>query len=70
MTKPGLPRTIPLGIPTDWTPEQALAVFEILDDIREKIWAYYRQPISDLLRQQHQPVLLDPGAPSPDDLSF
>ena len=24
-------------IPTTWTPEQALAVFELIDDLREKL---------------------------------
>jgi hypothetical protein len=28
----GLPRAIPLPIPTYWTPEQAIAVFELVDD--------------------------------------
>jgi len=33
---PGLPLTINFKIPADWTPEQALAVFELLDDLRVK----------------------------------
>ena len=36
---PGLPLTINFKIPADWTPEQALAVFELLDDLRDQIGA-------------------------------
>jgi hypothetical protein len=35
-TSNGLPLTIPLEIPAYWTPEQAFAVVELLDD---RIWA-------------------------------
>lgn len=30
-------RTLPFGIPADWTPEQAFAVVELLDQLRELI---------------------------------
>jgi len=33
--------TIPFEIPAYWTPEQALAVVELLDDLRTLIWAHY-----------------------------
>jgi hypothetical protein len=33
---PGLPLTINFNIPGYWTPEQALAVFELLDDLRNQ----------------------------------
>jgi len=33
---PGLPLTINFKIPAYWTPEQALAVFELLDDLRQR----------------------------------
>jgi hypothetical protein len=39
-TSNGLPITIPLEIPAYWTPEQASAV-ELLDDLRDRIWAHY-----------------------------
>jgi hypothetical protein len=29
---PGLPHATPLAIPTYWTPEQAIAVVELVDD--------------------------------------
>jgi hypothetical protein len=39
-------------IPDTWTPEQALAVFELLDELREKVFEFYRFPIQDLLQDQ------------------
>lgn len=48
-------RGIPFILPDDWTPEQALAVFELLDDLREQIWVHYQIPIQDLLREEYQP---------------
>jgi hypothetical protein len=39
-------------IPTTWTPEQALAVFELIDDLREKLWALYGRQIQNTLRQE------------------
>ena len=48
----GLQRGIPFLIQEDWSPEQALAVIELLDDLREVIWQRYQMPIQDLLREQ------------------
>ena len=28
---------VPIALPTDWSPEQAVAVFEILDQLRERV---------------------------------
>lgn len=49
----GLQRGIPFIIPNDWSPEQALAVVELLDDLREVIWGRYRLQLYELLREQH-----------------
>jgi hypothetical protein len=38
-------------IPTQWTPEQALAVFELLTDLRDAVASLYAQQIQDLLRE-------------------
>jgi hypothetical protein len=35
-----------------WTPEQALAVFELLDDLRDFIFSYYQRPIQELLQEE------------------
>jgi hypothetical protein len=52
-TRHGLPLTINFEIPACWTPEQALAVFELLDDLREKIGAHYGVQLFEISRQQH-----------------
>lgn len=48
---------MPMILPTDWSPEQAVAVFEILDELRERVWARYGLQIQQVLRsQQHTAV--------------
>jgi len=51
----GLSRGLPFLIPDDWTPEQAQAVLEVLDDLRERIWEHYALPVQELYRQQRLP---------------
>jgi hypothetical protein len=41
-----------ITLPTHWSPEQAVAVFEILDELREHVWARYGLQIQQLLRDQ------------------
>jgi len=56
MTSPPSTRTlltIPFAIPAYWTPEQALAVVELLDDLRELIWAHYNMQLIDEIHEQH-----------------
>ena len=43
-------RPITVAIPDTWTPEQALAVFDLLDDLRDKVWAACR--LQTLLQEQ------------------
>jgi hypothetical protein len=56
MTRPTLPsglqRGISFTIPDYWTPEQALAVFELLDDLRQVVADHYLPQIQTLLREQ------------------
>ena len=47
--------TIPFAIPAYWTPDQALAVVELLDDLRELIWAHYGVQLIDAFREQNRP---------------
>ena len=47
----GLPLTIPFGIPTYWSPEAALAIFEFVDEMREIILGVYGTHIQDAARQ-------------------
>jgi hypothetical protein len=68
MTKPNerTPLTISLQIPTYWTPEQAFAVFELIDELRDAIWRCYdlqlQEEYRDQLRHQdpdYNPIDLD-----------
>jgi hypothetical protein len=51
-TMPDHRRPITVEIPVIWTAEQALAVWEMLDQLREKIWAHYSDQLQDLLAEQ------------------
>ena len=66
----GLQRGLPLLIDSDWTPEQAQAVFEVLDDLRERIWEHYALPLQELYRQQRMPDETDSLFPGDPDESF
>jgi hypothetical protein len=48
----GLQWGIPFIIPDDWSPEQALAVFELLDDLRHIIWERYELQLLEILKEQ------------------
>ena len=47
-------RPLTIDIPRTWTPEQALALFELIDDLRDKVWALYGDRMQALLREQGQ----------------
>ena len=42
----------PITLPTHWSPEQAVAVFEILDNLREHVWPRYGLQIQQVLRDE------------------
>jgi hypothetical protein len=46
----GLPRAIPVDIPLDWSPEQALAAYEWLQQLHTRIWLLYGSDIQQSLR--------------------
>ena len=46
----GLQRGLPLLIQDDWTPAQACAVLELLDDLREVICSHYQLQIQQYLQ--------------------
>jgi hypothetical protein len=48
---PGLLRSIAVDIPATWTAAEACAVFELLDDLRDKVWALYGMQIQKHLRK-------------------
>ena len=37
----GLRDGLELRIDANWSPEQAMAVIELLDDLRDRIWSHY-----------------------------
>ena len=41
-----------ITLPTHWSPEQAVAVFEILDELRAHVWARYGLQIQQVLRDE------------------
>jgi hypothetical protein len=41
-----------ITLPRHWSPEQAVAVFEILDELREHVWARYGLQIQQVLRDE------------------
>lgn len=43
----GLRHGLPLLIDPHWSPEQVMAVIELLDDLRERIWAHYEVVLLD-----------------------
>ena len=54
--------TIPLQIPTYWTPEQAFAVFELIDELRDAIAAEASgDDLRDIARQQGMTTLRESG---------
>ncbi|WP_175948266.1 hypothetical protein [Burkholderia pyrrocinia] len=58
--KPVLPsgrrRGLSLLLPDDWTPEQAPAAYELLDDLLAVIGEFYGTQLHEQLRQQRAPA--------------
>jgi hypothetical protein len=50
-------RPLAVDIPRSWTPEQALAAFELLSELRDAIWILYGRHVQDALCRQ----CADPG---------
>ena len=60
-----------LNVPTHWTPEQASAVFEILDELRDRLWGLYGPQIQQAMREDRITKRPKPrGAVNPRDLPF
>ena len=72
MTKPHRASLQPtlLEIPDHWNPETALAVFELIDDLRDKIWAIYDCQVQALLREQCADRRAGDGNANLDERSF
>ena len=48
----GLHQGLVLLIDPHWSPEQAMAVVELLDDLRDRIWSHYEIALLDKLREE------------------
>ena len=48
----GLQRGLELLIDSHWSPEQAMAVVELLDDLRDRIWAHYDVALMTQFREE------------------
>jgi hypothetical protein len=60
-TMPDHLRPITVEIPATWTAEQALAVWEILDQLREKIWVRYSCQLQALMAEEQRCGRVDNG---------
>ena len=43
-----------IRINSQWSPKQAMAVMELLDDLRELLAAHYQPVLQELMRQQRE----------------
>lgn len=50
----GLRRGLTFLVPDSWSPQQALAVFELLDDLREVIATRYGADLHSTLHEQRE----------------
>ncbi|TCG02629.1 hypothetical protein BZM26_00850 [Paraburkholderia strydomiana] len=48
----GRRRGLPFTVPDDWTPEQALAVFELIEDLLAVVTDFYGAQLNELLHEQ------------------
>ena len=58
----GLQRGLDLLIDPNWSPDQAMAVIELLDDLRDRICSHYEFALVQKLREDritHQHVVID-----------
>ena len=39
-----------IEVPDHWSPEQALAVWELLNEVADRIWTRYERPLLELIR--------------------
>ena len=67
----GRQRGLSFILPDHWTPEQALAVVKLLDDLRERICAQYEIGQHEVLREQRSAFpTTDPAKPDSTDPPF
>ena len=65
------PNNMTLNVPRDWTPEQAAAVFEIIDHLQVRIWGRYGPWIQQVLwEKQMTPKPFSADQIDQDDVPF
>jgi hypothetical protein len=69
-TRSGHLHPITVEIPVTWTAEQVLAVWEMLDGLREKIWAHYSHQLQDQLAEQQSYPVVDHDDVGSSDIDF
>ena len=50
----GLRRGLEVLIDPNWSPDQALAVIELLDDLRDRIWSHYELALLQKLADERE----------------
>ena len=60
----GIQQGLELLIDPTWSPDQAIAVINLLDDLRDRIWSHYEIDLQQKLRDErvthHNVVISDP----------
>ena len=64
----GFPSRLPFTVDATWTSDQALAVWDLLDDLRDRVWTHYGLAIQNLMREQR--VTYEPLDDFDQDLPF
>lgn len=64
------PPVEPFDLPAHWTPQQALAVFEFLELLRDRLCHLYGPEIQDAFREDQQPESTDEFQHPSDDPPF
>lgn len=48
----GIQQGLDLLIDPNWSPDQAMAVIELIDDLRDRIWSHYEIVLQQKLRDE------------------
>ena len=48
----GITQGLELLIDPNWSPEQAMAVIELIDDLRDRIWSHYEIVLQQKFREE------------------
>ena len=48
----GIMQGLELLIDPNWSPDQAMAVIELIDDLRDRIWSHYEIALQQKLRDE------------------